>query len=599
MRRPFKFRSAAFVVGVIGLLASPAFAAFNERMAVQGYLKSGANPLTTGVYNMRLILRNNGTAVWTKSYTGGAQVAVSNGLFAQILSGADDAAVNFSSNFFVVSSATHTVTVDVIVDTNVDGNFDSSDANFANIDLTPVALANVANVANSAATLAQNGAASGDILRWSGSAWAPASLATSIPASSIGTTQLQNSSVDLATKVTGTLPIARGGTGATSASTAFAALSPLTTKGDLLVSSGSASVRQAVGTNGQVLIADSAQANGVRWGSAGGISTINATAPLSWNSGTSTLSIADGSSSGHALRWNGSAWVSAQMSFSDLSGSINISQGGTGATSFTANQLVVANGAGNALTSFAPCSPGQVLDFDGSGVLQCRSFGGDVTGTPTAITVTKIQGRSVSSSTPSAGDVLQYTGASWAPSGTVVAAISHSAPILAGGATAYTLTTTPSVTTPPTGMTIRFQVNVTNAASPTLALNGGSAIGLFNTSTNAALVASDMIVNEFLTATYNGTNWLVDFPPKVAQASIATCAVTTANTTGVCATTITLTGARTNHLVSCSQVAALPAGYVFGGARVSAANTVSLTMGCNNTAACTWAATAFRCALIR
>jgi hypothetical protein len=40
----------------------------------------------------------------------------------------------------------------------------------------------------------------------------------------------------------------------------------LTTKGDLLVTSGSALNRLAVGTNDQVLVADSAQTNGVKWG---------------------------------------------------------------------------------------------------------------------------------------------------------------------------------------------------------------------------------------------------------------------------------------------------------------------------------------------
>lgn len=46
-------------------------------------------------------------------------------------------------------------------------------------------------------------------------------------------------------------------------------------KGDLIVSNGTNLVRQAVGTNGQVLVADSAQTSGVRWAaSTGGYSTI-------------------------------------------------------------------------------------------------------------------------------------------------------------------------------------------------------------------------------------------------------------------------------------------------------------------------------------
>lgn len=65
--------------------------------------------------------------------------------------------------------------------------------------------------------------------------------------------------------LTGTLAIAAGGTGQTSKTAAFDALSPVTTKGDLIVRDSSNNVRQAVGTNGQVLEADSAQTNGLKW----------------------------------------------------------------------------------------------------------------------------------------------------------------------------------------------------------------------------------------------------------------------------------------------------------------------------------------------
>lgn len=68
-----------------------------------------------------------------------------------------------------------------------------------------------------------------------------------------------------AANITGTLAIANGGTGQITAPLAFGALSPLTTKGDLL-SFASANARVPVGSNGQGLIADSSQTNGVRWG---------------------------------------------------------------------------------------------------------------------------------------------------------------------------------------------------------------------------------------------------------------------------------------------------------------------------------------------
>lgn len=71
--------------------------------------------------------------------------------------------------------------------------------------------------------------------------------------------------VRAASDITGQLPIANGGTAATTATAAFNALSPITTKGDLISSDGTNNVRLAVGTNGFALTADSAQTAGVKW----------------------------------------------------------------------------------------------------------------------------------------------------------------------------------------------------------------------------------------------------------------------------------------------------------------------------------------------
>jgi len=71
--------------------------------------------------------------------------------------------------------------------------------------------------------------------------------------------------------ITGTLPIANGGTGQTTAVAAFDALAPTTTKGDLIAHNGTDNIRVAVGaTNGHVLTVDSAEASGVKWAAAAG-----------------------------------------------------------------------------------------------------------------------------------------------------------------------------------------------------------------------------------------------------------------------------------------------------------------------------------------
>jgi hypothetical protein len=85
------------------------------------------------------------------------------------------------------------------------------------------------------------------------------------PASGVATNL---TGLPLSTGVTGTLPIGNGGTGQTTANPAFNALSPMTTKGDLIGYS-TVAARLAVGANGQALIADSGETTGLKWGSVG------------------------------------------------------------------------------------------------------------------------------------------------------------------------------------------------------------------------------------------------------------------------------------------------------------------------------------------
>lgn len=59
--------------------------------------------------------------------------------------------------------------------------------------------------------------------------------------------------VNLGTDVTGVLPISQGGTGQTTASTAFNALSPTTAAGDIIYNNGTTNINLPIGTSGQVL----------------------------------------------------------------------------------------------------------------------------------------------------------------------------------------------------------------------------------------------------------------------------------------------------------------------------------------------------------
>ena len=108
------------------------------------------------------------------------------------------------------------------------------------------------------------------------------------------------SNVNLGTQVTSTLPIANGGTGQTTSLAAFDALSPTTIKGDMLVHNGSTTVVLPVGTNMQLLVADSTRPSGIKWADAPplAVTSVAATAPITSSGGlTPTVSISQASTS--------------------------------------------------------------------------------------------------------------------------------------------------------------------------------------------------------------------------------------------------------------------------------------------------------------
>lgn len=64
---------------------------------------------------------------------------------------------------------------------------------------------------------------------------------------------------------TAPLGIASGGTGQTAKTAAFDALSPTTTKGDVIASNGTNNVRKAAGQDYQTIVADSSASDGLSW----------------------------------------------------------------------------------------------------------------------------------------------------------------------------------------------------------------------------------------------------------------------------------------------------------------------------------------------
>ncbi|WP_291516012.1 hypothetical protein [Bdellovibrio sp. ArHS] len=190
-----------------------------------------------------------------------------------------------------------------------------------------------------------------------------------------------SSSVDLADEVTGTLPIANGGTGQTSALAAFNGLSPLAMKGDLLVRDATNNARLPVGANGQILSANSAQASGLEWitPNFGTVTNVTGTAPIIVTSGSSTpaISISDATTAAKgAVQIGAGIAVSSGTISADpanFPSVVPVNKGGTAATSFIANRLVASDGTGNSLTTFN-CGVGKILTFDSSGMMICTAF---------------------------------------------------------------------------------------------------------------------------------------------------------------------------------------------------------------------------------
>jgi len=147
----------------------------------------------------------------------------------------------------------------------------------------------------------------------------------------------------------GTLPIAAGGTGQTTSASAFDALSPITSTGDLIIGNGTNSAtRLPIGTNGYVLTSNGTTAT---WAaSTGGVSSFQ----------TSLSGLTPSTSSTGAIT---------------LAGTLGETSGGTGQTTYATGDILYAS-ASNTLSKLTAGTNGYVLTLVGGLPAWAASTGG-------------------------------------------------------------------------------------------------------------------------------------------------------------------------------------------------------------------------------
>jgi hypothetical protein len=128
------------------------------------------------------------------------------------------------------------------------------------------------------------------------------------------------------------IAIAQGGTGQASKTPAFDALAPTTAKGDLIVYNGTDNIRLAVGTNGQFVSADSAEASGLKWASlpAGEVTLTNAVTIQNKKLQDSILINYAEYDNGNKTGATAIAWVNGQRQKMAMTGSCTVTFDWTG-----------------------------------------------------------------------------------------------------------------------------------------------------------------------------------------------------------------------------------------------------------------------------
>jgi hypothetical protein len=166
--------------------------------------------------------------------------------------------------------------------------------------------------------------------------------------------------VDLTSQVTGTLPIANGGTGQTTRQAAMDALAGAVTSGFYLRGDGTDVVMSAI--------------------QAADVPTLNQNTTGSAATLTTARTIQTNLASTSSASFNGSADITP-----GVTGTLAVANGGTGQTSYTDGQLLIGNSTGNTLAKATLTAGSGISITNGAGSITIAASGGGGSGTVTSV----------------------------------------------------------------------------------------------------------------------------------------------------------------------------------------------------------------------